>query len=92
MVDLSERFANIGYHDENWQARIWSRVSSGKIGVARVAIVFLGDRANGVSSQQQPMHCTWLGAATGCTLVTLAGHGGFLFFRVSWIDETWSFQ
>lgn len=39
MVDLSERFANVGYHDENWHARTCSRVSSGKIGVAIVAIV-----------------------------------------------------
>lgn len=86
MVDLSERFANVGYHDENWQARTCCRVSSGKIGVAIVAIV--------VSSVIAPMElapnrspCTALGLEPplAVTLVTLAlaGYGGFLFFRVS---------
>ena len=84
MVDLSERFANVGYHDENWQARTCSRVSCGKIGVVVVAIALsLVIAATELAPNSNPCTALGLEPPLADTLVTFAGYGGFLFFRVS---------
>lgn len=86
MVDLSERFANVGYHDENWQARTCCRISSGKIGAVIAAIVLSSVIApTELAPNRSPCTALGLEPPLAVTLVTLAiaGYGGFLFLRVS---------
>jgi len=70
IVDLSERFAKVGYHDENWQASTCSRVSDGRTGVARVSM----KKFPGIGPKELPtrwLHCTWLGTGRHLPLLPL---------------------